>query len=168
MSSFTENYDLIKPSSEDYYDVQDFNENMDAIDAQLAQTETRLSAVDAQLTEAESALAAISKKIGAAGDTGSTTLFGLLGNTSASPIKSIQYVRYTAAADTASGNVAISTVDPEKCIVLFERLKDNYAEKKLYGINYTLTASALTFTHDAKAGSIWRDNLFGFYIVEFY
>ena len=37
MSTFTENYDFIKPDNEDYYDIQDFNENMDAIDAQLAQ-----------------------------------------------------------------------------------------------------------------------------------
>ena len=36
---FTENYDFIKPDNEDYYDIQDFNENMDAIDAQLAQAE---------------------------------------------------------------------------------------------------------------------------------
>ena len=34
MSTFTENYDFIKPDNEDYYDIQDFNENMDAIDAQ--------------------------------------------------------------------------------------------------------------------------------------
>ena len=33
MSTFTENYDFIKPDNEDYYDIQDFNENMDAIDA---------------------------------------------------------------------------------------------------------------------------------------
>ena len=39
MSTFTENYDFIKPDNEDYYDIQDFNENMDAIDAQLAQAE---------------------------------------------------------------------------------------------------------------------------------
>lgn len=32
MSTFTENYDFIKPDNEDYYDIQDFNENMDAID----------------------------------------------------------------------------------------------------------------------------------------
>ena len=30
MSTFTENYDFIKPDNEDYYDIQDFNENMDA------------------------------------------------------------------------------------------------------------------------------------------
>lgn len=41
MSTFTENYDFIKPDNEDYYDIQDFNENMDAIDAQLAQAEQR-------------------------------------------------------------------------------------------------------------------------------
>lgn len=32
MATFTEHYDLIKPGTDDYYDVADFNENMDAID----------------------------------------------------------------------------------------------------------------------------------------
>ena len=43
MSTFTENYDFIKPDNEDYYDIQDFNENMDAIDAQLAQAEQKVA-----------------------------------------------------------------------------------------------------------------------------
>mgnify|MGYP006972964840 CR=1 FL=1 len=45
MSTFTENYDFIKPDNEDYYDIQDFNENMDAIDAQLAQAEQKAAAL---------------------------------------------------------------------------------------------------------------------------
>lgn len=45
MSTFTENYDFIKPDNEDYYDIQDFNENMDAIDAQLAQAEQKAAAI---------------------------------------------------------------------------------------------------------------------------
>ena len=39
MATFTEHYDLIKPGTDDYYDVADFNENMDAIDTQLYQAE---------------------------------------------------------------------------------------------------------------------------------
>ena len=36
MSTFTENYNLIKPDEADYYDITDFNENMDTLDAALA------------------------------------------------------------------------------------------------------------------------------------
>ena len=57
MSTFTENYDLIKPGSEDYYDVQDFNENMDTIDAQLAEAEAKIQTIHAELD-------AISERIG--------------------------------------------------------------------------------------------------------
>jgi len=35
MSTFTENYNLIKPDESDYYDVQDFNKNFDTIDTSL-------------------------------------------------------------------------------------------------------------------------------------
>ncbi len=60
MAEFTENYNLIKPSEEDYYDVQDFNENMDTIDAQMAETEAeieglgqKLDGIDAKIGENE-------------------------------------------------------------------------------------------------------------------
>ena len=64
MATFTEHYDLIKPGTDDYYDVADFNENMDAIDTQLYQ--------------AEQDMAGVSEKIGNPGDEGEDTLFGLL------------------------------------------------------------------------------------------
>lgn len=64
MATFTEHYDLIKPGSDDYYDVADFNENMDAIDTQLYQ--------------AEQDMAGVSEKIGNPGDEGTDTIFGLL------------------------------------------------------------------------------------------
>ena len=56
MSTFTENYDFIKPDNEDYYDIQDFNENMDAIDAQLAQAEQKAAAIQASIATAEERL----------------------------------------------------------------------------------------------------------------
>lgn len=62
MATFTEHYDLIKPGTDDYYDVADFNENMDAIDTQLYQ--------------AEQDMAGVSEKIGNPGDEGEDTLFG--------------------------------------------------------------------------------------------
>ena len=56
MSTFTENYDFIKPDNEDYYDIQDFNENMDAIDAQLAAAEQKAAAIQASIATAEERL----------------------------------------------------------------------------------------------------------------
>lgn len=35
MATYTENFSLIKPDDEDYYDVADFNANMDIIDGEL-------------------------------------------------------------------------------------------------------------------------------------
>ena len=64
MATFTEHYDLIKPGTDDYYDVADFNENMDAIDTQLYQ--------------AEQDMAGVSEKIGNPVEEGEDTLFGLL------------------------------------------------------------------------------------------
>lgn len=49
MSTFTENYNLIKPGEEDYYDVQDFNENMDTIDGQMAETERELKSISEKI-----------------------------------------------------------------------------------------------------------------------
>lgn len=64
MSTFTEHYNLIMPSQEDYYDVQDFNEN----------TET----LDGLLYEQETAIAQIGEKIGSPEDEGEDTLFGAI------------------------------------------------------------------------------------------
>lgn len=173
MSTFTENYDLIKPGNEDFYDIQDFNENMDAIDAQLAEAEEKaaaiqqkMAAVDAQIAQAEEALRAISGKIGSPEDDGKETLFGCVKDRPASFVKSIQYVRYTIPKLTTSGSLAINEVDPEKCIVLFERLQDN--SNFMVRMDYTLTATALNVEHYSYTSVDNLNNLFGFWIVELY
>lgn len=38
MANYTENFNLIKPEDDEYYDVADFNENMDVIDAALTES----------------------------------------------------------------------------------------------------------------------------------
>lgn len=80
MATFTEHYDLIKPGTDDYYDVADFNENMDAIDTQLYQ--------------AEQDMAGVSEKIGNPGDEGEDTLFGLL-NPGNQPVETADFYRYS-------------------------------------------------------------------------
>jgi len=131
MAEFTENYNLIKPSAEDYYDVQDFNENMDIIDGVMAAAET--------------AATNISEKIGNAEDTEGTTVFGKLnalatGDNSSglTAIKSIQRVTVTLSTSKGSGTKSFDTVVPENCIVLMDRLHDG--AKLDSPISYTLYA----------------------------
>ncbi len=84
MATFTTNYDLIKPGTEDYYDIADFNENMDAIDGQLSLTEQEMTKVKQELEEIKTgmgqsdALSAIDKKIGNSSDQTNATLFGAI------------------------------------------------------------------------------------------
>lgn len=72
MSTFTEHYSLIMPSQEDYYDVQDFNENTEALDGLLYEQETAIANVGEKVD-------GVAEKIGSPGDEGEDTLFGALG-----------------------------------------------------------------------------------------
>lgn len=146
MSTFTENYNLIKPNPTDYYDVADYNENFDAIDALMAENEETAREINRKLGTPE----------------GEETVFSLLkgGN---SIIKSIQRVTYNRPLNTKNGSIKIKEVNPEKCIVLFERLFDttNYGLSKL---EYTLTATAIDVSHS----SVGSDTLIvGFWVIEF-
>lgn len=149
MSTFTENYDLIKPSEEDYFDVQDFNENFDAIDGQMA------------LTEQE--IAGVNEKIGSPAESGQT-IFSLLNNMEFPPlVKSIQRVIYHN--KKTESTLSIAPVDPARCIVLMERIYDNYDAGCPY-VDYTLSSNLLTVSHGTSSYttySICR----GFWIIEF-
>lgn len=151
MATFTENYNLIKPSEEDYYDVQDFNENMDTIDGQMAEQEQQTAAID--------------EKIGTPTTEG-TTLFSLLeasdqGN---SIIKSIQHVTYQANGYVDGDSIPITTVNPQKSFAIFERLRDSTSTGCI-GVQYTLKADAIDFTITSITNQVvWM----GFWIVEFY
>ncbi len=149
MSTFTENYDLIKPSEEDYFDVQDFNENFDAIDGQMA------------LTERE--IAGVNEKIGSPAESGQT-IFSLLNNMKfPSLIKSIQRVFYHN--KNTGKELSINTVDPAHCIVLMERVYDNYDAGRPY-VDYTLSSNLLTISHGTAS---YSTNVIccGFWIIEF-
>jgi len=148
MATFTEHYSLIKPDEADYYDVSDFNENMDSIDGLIA--------------ESASAMAEISGKIGEAADTGEDTLFGKL-NSGGSLIKSIQTVDLSSAAYQGSANKAINPVDPSKCIVLMQHLQDSthHSAKVLY----TLTENNISYT---STSNVSGELYLRFQIIEFY
>lgn len=160
MSTFTENYDFIKPDNEDYYDIQDFNENMDAIDAQLAQAEQKVAAIQASIATAEETLAAINKKLGTPPD--GQSISSLLQN-GGSVIHSIQYVVYTAPKSPSyGGTVTIQTVNLEKTFVISERLNNNF--DSLINFSYTLSSNAITVKH---TGCDVDTVKVGFWVVEF-
>ena len=160
MSTFTENYDFIKPDNEDYYDIQDFNENMDAIDAQLAQAEQKVAAIQASIATAEETLAAINKKLGTPPD--GQSISSLLQN-GGSVIRSIQYVVYTAPKSPSyGGSVTIQTVNLEKTFVITERLNNNF--DSLINFSNTLSSNAITVKH---TGCDVDTVKIGFWVVEF-
>ena len=160
MSTFTENYDFIKPDNEEYYVIQDFNENMDAIDAQLAQAEQKAAAIQASIATAEESLAAINKKLGTPPD--GQSISSLLQN-GGSVIRSIQYVVY-AAPKTPSygGTLTIQEVAPEKTFVITERL--NNISDSLINFSYTLSSNAITIKHNGYNVDVVK---IGFWVVEF-
>lgn len=112
MATFTEHYDLIKPGTDDYYDVADFNENMDAIDTQLYQ--------------AEQDMAGVSEKIGNPGDEGEDTLFGLL-HPNNQPEEKADFYRYS----TTEIKKRITNWSPELATNarLYAKLTTFHAEK---------------------------------------
>ena len=111
LASYTENYNLTKPDEADYYDIAEFNANMDAIDCCIAETAAEV--------------AGVSEKIGKAEDTGTETIFGKLNQmasgsgTGLTAIKSIQTFHCN-----SPTTFALQTVVPQNCIVYINRLQD--------------------------------------------
>ena len=48
---YTENYEMKKPETSDFYDVEDFNDNADTIDLKLKELETARDNIDKQIAE---------------------------------------------------------------------------------------------------------------------
>ena len=145
MSTYTENYNLIKPDGEDRYDVEDFNENMDTIDAQMMETEQEMER--------------ISEKIGTPSTEGDT-LFSLLSG-GGSVIKSIQRVTTTISVTNVSQRLPINTIDVSRSFVVSEHMC-NFQQK--YTWNYTLEANCLEVT---TISSYDYELVLGFWIIEF-
>lgn len=162
MAHFTEHYDLIKPQAEDYYDVADFNENFDTIDAQMAQTAEEVEGVGTKVDD-------LREKVGtpAAGGTVFSLLEGMAAGAGVSVVKSIQRISYyTSLNDSGKGEEKIKTVDPAKCVVLMDRLGDDVRSGTISFISYTLYADKMTFSH--ATGSAGYSMAFQFQIIEFY
>ena len=147
LASYTENYNLTKLDEADYYDIAEFNANMDAIDCCMAETAAEV--------------AGVSEKIGTPTTEGDT-IFSLLAGNGGGLIKSIQRVQFSLAGnDTVSHS--ISTIDPTRSIALLERLYDPTG--KLAPISYSLKENSLEAA--CTYGSSITVTL-AFWIVEFY
>lgn len=124
MATYTENFNLIKPEDEEYYDVADFNANMDVIDEALAEN---------------------------AG--GSEMLQGIISadGQGVRMVKSIQTVYFSQSDGSAydSGNITVNrpiqTVDPTRCIVLAYRVQDH--SSTLTYLSFALKANALAVSY---------------------
>ena len=149
MSTYTENYSLINPDAEDFYNIEDFNENMDVIDETM--------------TKQAEAMDEVSEKIGNPDDSGNQTIFGKLNNSGGGCIKSIQRVEIVLKANGGSNTTNINTVDPAKCLVFLDRLDDETGFDS--EISYTLNSTNLTVT--TKSGYSVNIKLL-FQIAEFY
>lgn len=149
MSSYTENYSLIKPDEDDIYDIANFNENMDLIDEAM--------------TRQSDEMLEISEKIGSPDDNGSQTVFGKLNNSGGGCIKSIQRVEITIKANGGNSTMDINSVNPNKCLVFLDRLDDETGFNS--EISYTLNSNSLVVT--TKSGYSVNIKLL-FQIAEFY
>ena len=92
MADYSEHYNLKKPSQEDFYNVDDFNDNADKIDAALYAADVKLgqaaqestledvkidvAGVKADIADVKNDVAAVSNKIGTVTDTGGSSTAG--------------------------------------------------------------------------------------------
>lgn len=151
MATFTEHYDLIKPGTDDYYDVADFNENMDAIDTQLYQ--------------AEQDMAGVSEKIGNPGDEGEDTLFGLL-HPNNQPEEKADFYRYSKTEikkqiknfqpDTSAGlfYIKLTSFHAEKSGTIYVKLSSTDKAKTNFGVYDKMPLQAV----ESPDKSIWKSS----------
>ncbi len=144
MANYTKNYNLILPEQEDYYDVEQFNSNADAIDAQMAETEQKITGLNSKLDELLEKISALDSKLGTAADTGSNTLYGLL-NSRKDVFKSMKRYTYTSTGGQSNYRIPINTVDPTKCFVLVERIVNTNSTLSSY--SWSLNADHIYVSH---------------------
>lgn len=160
MATYTENYNLIKPDLEDYYDIANQNNNMDTIDQELAKNSTDISGVNKKMDTAQKTLDSISSAIGTP-PVGSTLTSMIAGGRSV--IRSVQRVVYKSTLpQQKNGTVQIQSVNPAKTIVFSERLVNGF--NYTMGYDYTLHQDHIAVTHDEASPDYLK---IGFWVLEF-
>ena len=144
MATYTNNYNLTMPEAEDFFKIQDFNENFEAIDTLMA--------------ENDSAVQEVNEKLGTPND--GETVFSLL-KSGGSFFKSIQHITLVEATEHIQGEtIPIAPVDPAKCIVILERLADT-STVSASKVSYELSQDNIKVTRTYPLKTI-----FGFWIIE--
>ncbi|MBO8435126.1 MAG: phage tail protein, partial [Tyzzerella sp.] len=69
MANYTENFRLKKPEPEDFYDIEDFNGNMDILDS-------KVKSLDDSNTILKESMEILKSDVGTTKDTGGTTTAG--------------------------------------------------------------------------------------------
>ena len=128
--NYSENYNFALIGDEDGYDIAPLSENFKTLDEILS--------------ENESAMEEVSAKIGSPADTGKNTVFGCLNSGGNSTIKSIHKISVSTTANTTATTYSLATtVDPDRCIVIVDRMYDRGLHHQC-GINYELKENSLT------------------------
>ena len=159
-------YGLNKPDLNDFYNVEDFNENMDTIDTALFELQS--AGVGDEVIEEIKAL------IGAAGDTGGSTSAGsVMGklNTliNTNGIKTVMIGLLSSTSSTESSayinNISLPYVNPDKC-ALFLTIGSNLSYPDYFQTIPTpsITKTNLKFTRtyiSTRASSLGTTYYFG-------
>ena len=125
MATYTENYNLILPEEDDFYNVEDFNENFRSMDTALSTVEAALESIDQKLDQ--------------------------MAGKSSSAVKSIQTI-ITTDFNTNNANLteSIQTVEPSRCIVIADKLMDSTGGSAKF--SYTLSANNITVSCSGPSG----------------
>ncbi len=154
----TVNYGFNMPDLEDFYNIEDFNENMESIDTIMYENELAVNDMSSE----------IKSVIGETADTGATastgTVMGKLNyiiSAPSSPIKKI--IKGVSSSET----VTISVSDPDKCIVILNCEVGVSGSSQAYGDGVhlvSLTATKMTVIRPEKYESAYS---YSYQIVEF-
>lgn len=171
MAEYTENYNLKKPAQEDFYNVDDFNNNADIIDSQLKTLSDGLGSAAQESTVSE-----IDTKIGETGNTGGSTTAGSIfaklnkiisdltthmGRWTATRAGYIDTINSNAAsaktAATNAQNYTATNNTASKTGILSQKIAYviSLLENTTYGLNALKTSTNL-FGVVAKTGAIWN------------
>lgn len=173
MANYTENYNLIMPAQEDYYNVQEFNDNMEAIDTGMAELEAEVNGLSAKLDEMNTKLAllttmntkltSLDEKIGTLEDAaGTNTLYGML-KKNPQVFKSWKRYTYSNTDPTTTVEIPIQEVDASRSFVLVERTCNSYNQLAEY--SYILEDTKIRLFHRTASTGYLK---LAFTVIELY
>lgn len=175
--SYTENYHLLKPDDNDFYDVNHINSNMDIVDEELNKLNKKTIQLDETVVD-------ISDLIGEPENTGGTVTAGtvmaklnaLLDKFTSGGvgIKSVQrgtfQEKIVANTTDNTTTITISAVNPSKTFVILRGGgTSGYASSPSVVMGYLKSLTATNFTYGGARGSVTvSPSMISYEVVEFY